>query len=168
MAETIGFWIMGLTAVAAALAVVLGKNIFRAALALVVCFLAAAGLFVILAADFLAAVQVLIYVGAIAVLIIMAIMLTREVEQGNRAGRFAWPALAAAVLFTGTGIWALLSTDWPVSSTAPPEATTALLGNLLFSQGGMVLVVEISALIIIATIIGAVSIAKENGESTKH
>ena len=161
MAETIAFWVLALLAVAAALAVVLGRNIFRAALGLVACFLAVAGLFVVLSADFLAAAQVLIYVGAVAVLIIMAIMLTREVERGNRAGRFAWPALGAAVLFTAASIWAFLTTDWPLSRGLPPERTTAALGNLLFSQDGLVLVVEIAALLIIATIIGAVSIARE-------
>jgi len=161
MAETIGFWLMASLAVAGALGVVLLRNIFRTALALVVCFLAIAGLFVILAADFLAAAQVLIYVGAIAVLIIMGIMLTREVERGNRAGRLAWPALATAVLFTATGIWVFLNTDWPLSTAAPPETTTATLGNLLFGQDGLVIVVEIAALLIIATILGAISMAKE-------
>ncbi len=161
MAETIIFWLMAALAVAAALMVVLGRNIFRAALALVVCFLAVAGLFIVLAADFLAAAQVLIYVGAVAVLIIMAIMLTREVERGNSAGRLALPALITAIVFTGVGIWAFLNTDWPLSPTAPPDTTTGALGNILFSQDGLVLVVEIAALLIIATIIGAVSIARE-------
>ncbi len=161
MGEIVAFWVLAITAVGAALAVALGKNIFRAALALALCFLAVAGLFVVLRADFLAAAQVLIYVGAIAVLIIMAIMLTREVERGNRAGRFGWPALAAALLFTGAGIWAFLNTDWPLSKGAPPETTAGALGNLLFSQDGLVLVVEIAALLIIATILGAISIARE-------
>jgi NADH-quinone oxidoreductase subunit J len=105
MAETIIFWLMAALAVAAALMVVLGRNIFRAALALVVCFLAVAGLFIVLAADFLAAAQVLIYVGAVAVLIIMAIMLTREVERGNSAGRSGLTGPVTAVVFTGVGIW---------------------------------------------------------------
>jgi len=161
MVETIAFWVLALIAVGGALAVVLGRNVFRCALALIVCFLGVAGLFATLAADFLAAAQVLIYVGAIAVLIIMAIMLTREVERGNRPGRLALPALAAAVLFTGMGIWAFLNTDWPLSNAAPPETTTALLGNLLFGEGGLVIIVEIAALLLIATIIGAISIVRE-------
>jgi NADH-quinone oxidoreductase subunit J len=161
MAEAILFWLLAALAVAAALIVVLGKNIFRAALSLVVCFLAVAGLFVTLAADFLAAAQVLIYVGAVAVLIIMAIMLTREVERGNTAGGLALPALITSLIFTGVGIWAFLTTDWPLSIAAPPATTAGALGNILFSQDGLVLVVEIAALLIIATIIGAVSIAKE-------
>ena len=72
----IAFWILAVVAVMAALAVVLLGNVFRAALSLVLCFLVVAGIYITLSADFLAAVQVLIYVGAIAVLIILAIVLT--------------------------------------------------------------------------------------------
>jgi len=161
MAETIGFWILALLAVGAALAVVLGSNVFRAALSLIICFLAVAGLFALLSADFLAVAQVLIYVGAVAVLIIMAIMLTREVEWGNKPGRFTWPALGTAVLFIGAGVWAFLNTDWPLSTVTPPGDTTVLLGNLLFEPDGLVLVVEIAALLLIVTIIGAISIVRE-------
>jgi len=160
-AEVMVFWVLAVVAVAASLGVVLLRNIFRTAASLVVCFLAVAGLFATLSADFLAVAQVLIYVGAIAVIIIMAVMLTRGAERGNRPGRFAWPALAAALIFTGILIWASLTTDWPLSSLAPPDATTPGLGEMLFSGDYLVIIVEISALIIIAAVIGAVSIAKD-------
>jgi len=160
-AEAVAFWILAGLSVAAALGVVLLRNIFRVAAALVVCFIAVAGLFATLSADFLAAAQVLIYVGAIAVLIIMAVMLTREAERGNRPGRFAPAALVVALLFTGALIWASLTTDWGISLASPPETTTSGLGELLFSNGGLVLVVEMSALLVIAAVIGAISIAKD-------
>ncbi len=160
-AEVLVFWVLAAIAVLAALGVVLLRNIFRTAASLVVCFLAVAGLFATLSTDFLAVAQVLIYVGAIAVIIIMAVMLTRGVERGNRPSRFAWPALAAALVFTGALVWAALATDWPLSSAAPPEATTPGLGEMLFSGDYLVLIVEISALIIIAAIIGAISIARD-------
>lgn len=159
--EVIAFWVLAALAVGAAIGVVLQRNIFRVAAALVVCFLAVAGLFATLSADFLAGAQVLVYVGAIAVLIIMAVMLTREAECGNRTGSFVWGALVAALLFTGTLIWAALGTDWPLTSTTPPETTTSSLGDMLFSGDGLVLVVEMSALLIIAAIIGAASIARD-------
>jgi NADH-quinone oxidoreductase subunit J len=159
--QTIAFWILALTGAVSALAVVLSRNVFRAALSLVVCFLAVAGLFVVLYADFLAAIQVLIYVGAIAVLIIMSIMLTREVERGNTAGRLALPALISSTAFIAIAIWALLNTDWPVTPTPPLETTTNALGNILFNQDGIVLILEVSALLIVATIVGAISIVRE-------
>ena len=90
------FWVLAVGSVTAALGVVLLRDIFRAALLLVVVFLAVAGFFVMMNAEFLAVVQVLIYAGAIAVLIIFAIMLTREVQRGNLANRLTSPA---AVLF---------------------------------------------------------------------
>ncbi|GAI40794.1 unnamed protein product, partial [marine sediment metagenome] len=77
MGLEIAFWLLAVVGILAALAVVLLRNVFRAALCLVVCFLAVAGIYITLSADFLAVAHVLIYVGAISVLIILAIMLTR-------------------------------------------------------------------------------------------
>ena len=77
------FWIMAIVVVAAALGVIFLRNVFRAALSLVLCFITVAGLYITLSADFLAAIQILVYVGAISVLIILAIMMTREVQQGS-------------------------------------------------------------------------------------
>ena len=68
----IAFWVLAIVGIAAALAVVLLRDVFRAALSLILCFLTVAGIYVTLSADFLAAVQVLIYVGGISVLIILA------------------------------------------------------------------------------------------------
>ncbi|MBM4448631.1 MAG: NADH-quinone oxidoreductase subunit L, partial [Chloroflexi bacterium] len=79
---TVSFWLLAVVAVTAALGVVLLRNVFRAALSLILCFLMVAGLYITLSADFLAAVQILVYVGAISVLIILAIMMTREVQRG--------------------------------------------------------------------------------------
>jgi NADH-quinone oxidoreductase subunit J len=161
MALEIAFWILAVVAVAAALAVVLLPNIFRAALSLILCFLAVAGIFVTLSADFLAAVQVLIYVGAIAVVIILAIMLTREVQRGSLANRFKLPVLLGAVLFLGITIFAVTNTTWQISSEPPLEPTTAALADRLFSQDGFVLVVEIAALLLLAAIIGAITLVRE-------
>ena len=119
MGLDIAFWVMAVIMTAAALAVVLLPNIFRSALALVVCFLAVAGIFVTLSADFLAAVQVLIYVGAIAILIILSIMLTREVQRGNLSNKFKLPAFIICAIFLGITIFAMLNTAWPVSAEAP-------------------------------------------------
>ena len=71
MGFDIAFWILAVVGVAAALMVVLQRDVFRAALSLVLCFLIVAGIYVTLSADFLAAAQVLIYVGAISILIIL-------------------------------------------------------------------------------------------------
>jgi NADH-quinone oxidoreductase subunit J len=161
MGLEIAFWTLAAVAVAAALTVVLLRNIFRAALALILCFVAVAGIFATLSADFLAAVQVLIYVGAIAVLIILGIMLTREVQRGSLSNKLQIPVLLSATLFLGVAIFAIVNTSWPVSGVPPREPTTATLATLLFGQDGFILVVEIAAVLILATIIGAITLVRE-------
>ena len=160
MGIEIAFWILAAVTVVAALAVVLLRNLFRAALFLVLCFLAVAGIFVTLSADFLAAVQILIYVGAISVLIILAIMLTREVQRGSLSNRFRLPALAVAIIFAGAMSLVLTDTPWSLSSEAPLEPTTAPLANSLFSEG-FVLPVEIAAAVLLAAILGAIILVRE-------
>ncbi len=96
MGLVIAFWILAAVAILAALGVVILRNVFRAALSLILCFLAVAGLYITLSADFLAAVQILVYVSAISVLIILAIMVTREVQQGNPSKRLRIPASLGA------------------------------------------------------------------------
>ena len=161
MGISIAFWILALVGVMAALAVVLLRDIFRAALSLVLCFLTVAGIYITLSADFLAAVQILIYVGAISVLIILAIMLTREVQHGSPSNRLQIPAFIVAVLFLGGVAFAMLNTPWPVSSVSPLEPTTPALAGLLFGEGGFILPVEIAPVLLLAAIIGAIALVRE-------
>ncbi|HEX9976519.1 MAG TPA: NADH-quinone oxidoreductase subunit J, partial [Dehalococcoidales bacterium] len=125
MGLEIAFWILAAIIVAAAITVVVLRNVFRAALALILCFLAVAGIYITLSADFLAAVQILIYVGGISVLIILAIMLTRDVQQGSPSNRLRVPAFLIALVFFGIMTYALINTVWPVSSAPPVAPTTA-------------------------------------------
>jgi NADH-quinone oxidoreductase subunit J len=161
MGINIAFWVLAALAGIGALIVVSARSLFRTALGLVLCFLSIAGLFFTLSADFLGIVQVLIYVGAIAVLLIVAVMLTRDVEKGNLPSTLKIPALVSGIAFMGLSVWVMLNTNWPVSSEAPTAPTTSTLGNLLFSQGGLVLAVEIAAMLILAALIGAISVARE-------
>ncbi|MCX7911660.1 MAG: NADH-quinone oxidoreductase subunit J [Dehalococcoidales bacterium] len=159
------FWVMAVFAVAAALLVVSLRNIFRTALALIVCFIAVAGLYITLSADFLAAAQILVYVGAISVLIILAIMMTREVRQGNPANRpLKLPVLAVAVVLLGLLVYVVVASPWQVSGTPPLAPTTGPLSRLLFGSQGYVLATEICAVLILAAILGAIVLAKEKEE----
>ena len=161
MGLEIAFWVLATVAVAAALAVVLLPNIFRAALSLILCFLAVAGIFITLSADFLAAVQLLVYVGAIAVVIILAVMLTREVQRGSLFNRLRLPVLLGAILFLGVAIFAVVNTSWSIATEPPQEPTTAALAGKLFSQDGFILAVEIAALLLLTAIIGAITLVRE-------
>lgn len=161
MGLTIAFWIMAVVAVVAALGVVFLRNVFRAALTLVLCFVTVAGLYITLSADFLAAVQILVYVGAISVLVILAIMMTREVQQGSPANRMKLPAFVTALVLLGIMIYAVTATSWQLSGESPLSPTTVPLATRLFSQSGFILPVEIGAVLILAAILGAIVIARE-------
>ncbi len=161
MGLTISFWLLAVVAVVAALGVVLLRNVFRAALSLILCFLTVAGLYITLSADFLAAVQILVYVGAISVLIILAIMMTREVQRGSPSGRFQIPAFIVAILFLEVLVLTLINTPWQISGMPPASPTTAALANSFFGEGGYLLSVEIAAVLLLSATIGAIVLARE-------
>jgi NADH-quinone oxidoreductase subunit J len=155
------FWVMAVFIVVAALAVVFLRNIFRAALSLIVCFIAVAGIYLTLSADFLAAVQVLVYVGAISVLIILAIMMTRDVQKGSPANRLTVPALVVGAVLLGLLIYTVTAGPWQISTEPPLSPTTVPLAAKLFSREGFILPVEIAATLLLAAILGAIVIARE-------
>ena len=155
------FWLIAVVAVGAALAVVLLRNVFRAALSLIVLFVAVAALYITLHADFLAVVQILVYVGAISILIIVALMLTREVQQGSPSGILRIPAIIVGILLLGTLVFTTINTNWQVSSTAPLEQTAEAIGMKLFGEGGFLLPVEIAAILLLAAVLGAIVMLRE-------
>jgi NADH-quinone oxidoreductase subunit J len=161
MGLTIAFWILAAVAVVSALSVVLLRNVFRAALSLVLCFITVAGLYITLSADFLAAVQILVYVGAISVLIILAIMMTREVQQGSPANKLKIPAFVVAAVLLGIMIYTVTNASWQIASDAPLSPTTAPLALQLFSESGFILPVEMAAVLLLAAMLGAIVIARE-------
>ena len=110
--QDIAFWFLSVVAIGAALGVVLVKDLFRAALLLVLVFMAVAGFFVLLSAEFLAVVQVLIYAGAISILVIFAIMLTRDVQRGNLPNRLQIPAVLFAALLLSALVMVATDTGW--------------------------------------------------------
>jgi NADH-quinone oxidoreductase subunit J len=161
MGVAIAFWILAIAAILGALGVVLLRNVFRAALSLVLCFLSVAGLYVTLSADFLAAVQVLVYVGAIAVLIILAIMLTRDVQRGSPGNRLQLPAFIVAALFLAIAAFAIFQTSWQLAELPPPAPTTSDLAFRLLGDGGFILPLEIAPVLLLAAIIGAIVLVRE-------
>ncbi len=110
--QDIVFWVLSIAAIGAALGVVMVRDLFRAVLLLAGVFVAMAGFFVLLSAEFLAVVQVLIYVGAISILFIFAIMLTRNVRQGNLPNRLQIPAVLFSTLLLAALVVVATSTDW--------------------------------------------------------
>ena len=164
------FWLIGGTSILAAIAVVQTRDLFRAALFLILSFLAVAGLFVMLRAEFLAVAQVLIYVGAISVLMIFAILMTRDVGQGNLSNRLQLPSLVLAVLLLAAIVFVAVDTDWSLLDKAilAPETqdkvnevyanTTPTIAGLLLKE--FVLPFEVASLLLLAAVIGAIVLVR--------
>lgn len=110
--QDIVFWVLAVVAIGAALGVVVVRDLFRVALLLALVFVVVAGFFVLMSAQFLAVVQVLIYVGAISILFIFAVMLTRDVRQGNLPNRLQILAVVLPALLLAAMVTVAVTTDW--------------------------------------------------------
>lgn len=173
------FVLASLAAVAGAVGVVASKNPVHAAISLMGFFLALSGLYVLLKAPFLAAVQVIVYVGAILVLFLFVIMLL-DLRALDRAPRLtgALPYVLAVVLVALVGVLAL----WPVvggvarahpSFGPAPEGfgSTRAMAEVAYRRHALAL--EIVSVLLLAGIVGAVALAKrrfpdEEGEATEE
>jgi NADH-quinone oxidoreductase subunit J len=155
------FIVLSLLTLGAAIMVVTSRSLFRSALWLILAFGGIAALFILLHAEFLAVVQVLIYIGAIATLIIFAIMLSRSVMDPNEPrfndqwrlvvgfGGLLFVALAAIVT----------QIPWPVDVTAvPPDAIQQLGADFV---GAYVIPFEVASILLVAALIGAIIVARE-------
>jgi NADH-quinone oxidoreductase subunit J len=147
-----------------ALRVVTSRKLVHAALWLVLTLAMVSVLFVLLNAPFLAIVQVVIYIGAIAILIIFAVMLTRRSmdDTGPQTTRRWWlAALIAAAMLAGI---LLLVVSHPAASIVPagepPQDSVRQLGVGLASVGGYVLPFELASVLLLAALIGAIFVAR--------
>lgn len=157
---TIAFYALALGLVGAAFAVVALPRIVHAALSMVVFFLTIAGVYALLGAEFIAAVQIIIYVGAVTVLFLFAIMLTHRsyAPDSNPPNRQWAVAGVVALAVLGMLLLALSSANWALGGQLPAD-TTPKLGELLLTQ--YFLPFEAAAVLLLAAMIGAIAIARE-------
>ncbi|GBD10816.1 hypothetical protein HRbin23_00466 [bacterium HR23] len=165
------WWTTAVASVVAAWLMVFLRDLLKAAIAMAVVFLAVAGFLVMLNAEFLAVVQVLIYVGAVSILVVFAVLLTRDVFQGNIPhAHQGWVfLLTGVVLFLLAFI--VLATPWHLLSASGMDAAsrgalvatwvnpTPTLGRLLVRE--FVLPFEAVSVVLLAALIGALVIARE-------
>lgn len=166
MAETwqeIVFWVLAVVMGVAALLVVTTRNVVHAALYLVVTLMGAAALYVLLLAEFVAWVQVLVYVGAIVVLMLFGLMLTRApIGRGSYDNdQRLLAALCAGAIF-GVSSWIMIDAfEGREVDLAVTEGTrTATLGEVIFST--YVLPFEVVSILLLAALVGAVVIARRD------
>ncbi len=155
------FFVMGGIALGGGVLVVSFRNILHAALALMLSFMGVAGIYILLEAEFLAAVQVLIYVGAISVLILFAIMLTRGLMKGAESSENSqWIAAAGITLLLFAALFFVaVGTTWPVTPSAVKTDLIPKIGTELVTT--YVLPFEVASLLLLAALVGAIVIARE-------
>lgn len=161
MVALILFYLLGALCLGGALALVATRNVVYAALALLISLMGVAGLYLLVFAQFLALVQVLIYGGAVTIVVLFAIMLTRMDEFRGAADNPQKPlAAVAAIALFGILVASLLK--------ASPKAGAAqgvgfeTLGNTLFSHWAVPF--EIASLVLLVALIGAIVLAREERE----
>ncbi len=160
----IAFALFALLCVGGAVGMLSSKNVVHAAFWLLEVSVAAAGIFFLLSADYVALVQLLVYSVAVAVLMLFTIMITlRRIEDAVRSRDFSLIAALAGAIFAGIMIFLLAS--FPASPRPAAAAfDVAAIGRQLFSTRGWALPFEIASLLLTAALVGAVWWTREGDE----
>ena len=144
------------------------RYLFRAALSLGLVLLGVAGLFILLEAEFLAFVQILVYVGAILTLVVFAIMLTARVQgpAGSAAAARQWPAAVASLALFAllTCVIAAIPAPTPTAVGGAPVSLQELGRELVTT---LVLPFEVISVVFVAAMVGAIAIASTNVHSPR-
>ncbi|MDF2500028.1 MAG: nuoJ [Anaerosporomusa subterranea] len=156
---TVAFYALATLCLAAAAGVIFQKNLVHSALCLALTFVGIAGLYVLLQADYLAAVQLLVYNGAVAIMIVIGIMLTQQgdMAKSNPSNQLVIPAAVVSIALLAVSGWAVYGTKWTVSSQAPATSLEAI-SKLLFNDYAVAF--EAAAVLLLVAMVGAITLAK--------
>lgn len=164
--NAIAFYVLAAHIIVSALLVICVRNIVHSVLWLAVCFVAMAGLFLTLDADFLAAVQVMVYAGAVCIMVVFGIMLIRRTDMNhsnlfNNQTKIAGGVVALVIVLCGA---LSAKTQWMVTNAEVPEKTVDNIATILLSK--YVIPFEVAALLLLVALVGAIILAKEvNGDA---
>ena len=155
------FFAIALFTLLSALAMVSMKNIVHSALFMIMAFFGVAATYITLHADFLAAVQILVYAGAIAIFIVFGVMLTvrGNIKQTNLFSKNVGLAAVVSLAMIGVVVYAVTGTNWNLSSAAAPAETASQISELMLSK--FVVPFEVAAILLTVALLGAIIIAKE-------
>jgi len=153
------FWLFAAVMIGSAFLVVTMRDIIRCGLTMIVCFGSLAGIYAIIGAPLLAAAQVIVYIGAISVLILFAIMLTQTKDAPSRLvfQTQAVPAAIASIVIAVVLALAVGATDWGEAAKRV-RLTAEAMSSVLFNS--FVLPFEIVSVLLLAAVIGGVYLAK--------
>ncbi len=158
-AVVIAFWVMAVVTIGSALMVGLVRDLVHAVLFLILSFIGIAGIYITLSADFIAIVQVLIYAGAISVLMLFSILLTPRSARDNAAVSYAAPVASIAILVGLVLIYTGLETDW-VKASNSFGSTAREIGNALLTP--YVLPFEVASVLLVVAMVGAIVLVRPN------
>jgi len=165
---TLTFFILSVLTIVGAAAALTLRNLVHCVLALMLAFVGLAGLYLQLDAQFIGFAQVLVYIGAVAILIVFAILLTRGASsplQSILSPSWAISGVVSVVVF-GVLAWTIRSSGAARQAIPPqPEATVRQIGNALMSKFAIPL--EVIGLLLTAALVGAVTIAMQDKRETK-
>jgi len=152
------FVVIAILTLAGALAAATLQKLMHAALSFAVTFVGIAAFFFLLGAEFVGLVQVFVYIGAVAVLIVFTILLTRRDVEKDRG--FTWTGVVVAVAVFGGLIWAILETQsLPMAAPEIPALTVKRIGEVLMSR--YVWPLQCVGLLLTAALIGALILVME-------
>lgn len=160
---TVTFALFAVFALGGGLGVVLSRNILHAALYLILALFGIAGLFLTLAAPFLAVVQILVYIGAISILITITIMVTRRVMGAQESVNRQWPIAAIGSLLTFAALAFVVVSNFAgavPTEDVPPDMIERI-GQGFASPQGYLVPFEVASLLLLGALIGAIVIARE-------
>ncbi len=160
----LSFWVLAAVTLVSAGGVMVSRNLFHAVLFLITTFVGIAGFFVLLSADFIAMAQVIIYVGAIAVLVLFAILLTPHAGRDNGETRMLLPALLLSTCLGAVFIFVIVDADWRTISESPSVGVRELGSALL---GTWALPFEIASVLLTAALVGAIMLVRSPEEEAE-
>lgn len=154
------FYLFAAITVLSAFFVVTNRNVVYSAFFLLFTFFGVAGIYVLLGADFVAIVQLIVYVGGILILLLFGVMLTNKITNVEiKTGTInIYPAVIGVGLLSGSLLAALITSNWKSFPTEAPVPTTAALGTMLIQE--YALIFELLGIILLIALIGAASIAR--------
>ncbi len=160
----IAFWALSALTLVAAGGVMVSRNLLHAVLFLIVTFMGVAGFFVLLSAQFIAMAQIIIYVGAIAVLVLFAVLLTPRAGRDNGETAWAAPGALLAVALLAVLLFVIHDTTWN-KNTAFVDLSVADLGRALLST--WVLPFELASVLLTAALVGAIMLVRSPEEEAE-
>ncbi len=158
------FYVLSALTLVSAGGVLVSRNLFHAVLFLILTFVGMAGFFVLLSADFIAMAQIIIYVGAIAVLVLFAVLLTPRAGRDNGETRFAAPAALLSVCIAAIFIFVIHDTAWQTNDVAP-DVSVQELGLALLNT--WVLPFELASVLLTAALVGAIMLTRSAEEEAE-